>query len=289
MKWAITVFGISVSFLAAGCGGSGNSVAPSSAASTPAAVAGQYSGSALSDFGGFTYFTLNIVQQGSNITGTYSCQNGSLRCLHSTGSLSGTVSGSTLTGRIDFGADGSSCSAFRGTFAANSWTGQYTCGGPVVDNGTWTASTAPSASSCAQTTVLEGSGSVPAYTADVESITTTTTGRLDVTLDWTSSSSTMLIAVAQEPCSFDQWKAGSCRVLLNSSSPPKPLKASVQGLAAGSYVLFIGNANAVAESVSVQVLSSTGSCPAVSSLTTQATDLGLPNEIHGGRSGLLRP
>jgi hypothetical protein len=162
---------------------------------------------------------------------------------------------------------------------------------PVLLAGCGDGATAPSAplggAPCAQTTVLQGTGSLAAYTADVESITTTKAGRLDVTLDWTSTSSTMLVAVAQDPCTFDQFQAGSCNLLLNSSSPPKPLKGSVQSLAAGTYVLFIGNANASAESVSLQVLSSSGSCPAISPLTTGGQ--ALPLEIQGGRSGLIRP
>jgi hypothetical protein len=149
--------------------------------------------------------------------------------------------------------------------------------------------TTPTATPCVQTMLLQGSGSLPAFTADVESVTTTTAGRLDVTLDWSSPSSTMGLVVAQEPCSFDQFQAGSCRVLLNSSSPPKPLKGSVQSLPVGTYALFFGNLNAVVESAAVQVVLSSGSCPAVSSLTTQTTDQKLPIGIHGGRSGLLRP
>jgi hypothetical protein len=158
------------------------------------------------------------------------------------------------------------------------------CGGSTA-----TPTTPSTAPSCVQTMLLEGSGSLPAFTADLESVTTTTTGRLDVTLDWTSPSSTMGIVVAQEPCSFEQWQAGSCKVLLNSSSPPKPLKGSVQALPVGTYAIFFANANSVVESASVQVVLSSGSCPAVSSLTTQTADQRLPNEIQGARSGLLRP
>ena len=98
---------------------------------------------------------------------------------------------------------------------------------------------------------------------------------------------TMLVAVAQAPCTFDDFQAGTCKLLLNSSSPPKPLKESVQDLAVGSYVLFFGNANSAAESISVQVVSSTGSCPAVSPLTTQTSQT-LPVAIQGSRSGLIR-
>jgi hypothetical protein len=161
---------------------------------------------------------------------------------------------------------------------------------PVMLTGCGDGSTTPSSpfgANCTQTTVLQGSGSLPAYTADVESITTTQKGRLDVTFDWTSPSSTMLVAVAQDPCSFDQFQAGTCTVLLNSSSPPKPLKGSVQDAAAGNYVVFLGNANSVAESVSVQVVSNSGNCPAASPMTAPAAQT-MPIGIRSAGSGLIR-
>jgi hypothetical protein len=168
---------------------------------------------------------------------------------------------------------------------------QFLCGAfvAVLGSGCGDSGSTPTSpfggSPCAQTTILQGNGSLPAYTADMESITTTKSGRLDVTLDWTSTSSTMLVAVAQDPCTFENFQAGTCNLLLNSSSPPKPLKGSISTLAAGRYVLFIGNVNSAAESVSLQVVSSSGSCPAASTTASQA---GLPLGIQGGRPGLIR-
>jgi len=161
-------------------------------------------------------------------------------------------------------------------------------GSAACGDGASTPTAPPGGAPCAQTTILQGTGSLPAYTADVESITTTKSGRLDVTLDWTSASSTMLIAVAQDPCTFDQFQAGTCKMLLNTSSPPKPLTGSIADLAAGSYVLFIGNVNAAGESVSLQVVSSSGSCAAPPPAATQAAQT-LPLAIQGGRSRLIRP
>ena len=140
---------------------------------------------------------------------------------------------------------------------------------PVMLTGCGDGSTTPSSpfgADCTQTTVLQGSGSLPAYTADVESVTTTKKGRLDVT--------------------FDQFQAGTCTVLLNSSSPPKPLKGSVQDAAAGNYVVFLGNANSVAESVSVQVVSTSGNCTAAAPVTAPAAQ-SMPVGIQS-RHGLIR-
>jgi hypothetical protein len=122
---------------------------------------------------------------------------------------------------------------------------------------------------CVQTTVLQGNGQIPATTADVETFTTTATGRVDVNLDWTSPATVMGLAVAQNPCTFDQLKANTCTVLLNSMSPPKPLKASIQSVSPGTYVLFVGNTGSVEESITLHVVLSSGPCPAASSTAVQ--------------------
>jgi hypothetical protein len=157
------------------------------------------------------------------------------------------------------------------------------CGG---SNSSPSAPSTPS-TPCVQTIVFQGSGgSIPASTADFESLTTTATGRVDVTLDWTFSSSLMLLQVAQGACNFDQFKASSCTLLLNLSSPPKPLKGSIQNVAAGTYPLIIGNANSVRESVSVQVVLSTGTCPTASSMSSEGK--ASATGIHGMLFGILR-
>jgi hypothetical protein len=118
--------------------------------------------------------------------------------------------------------------------------------------------------------VLQGNGQIPATTADVETFTTTATGRVDVNVDWTSPSTVVGLAVAQNPCTFDQLKANTCTLLLNSMSPPKPLKASIQNVSPGTYVLFVGNTSSADESITLQVVLSTGPCPAASSNAVQA-------------------
>lgn len=126
---------------------------------------------------------------------------------------------------------------------------------------------------CIQTAVLQGTGLLPANTADFETFTTTATGRVDVMLDWTLSSTVMGLAVSQNPCTFDQLKANSCTLLLNTMSPPKPLKGSIPNVSAGTYVLIVANTNSVDESFSLKVVLNTGSCPAPSSGLIQSQSL----------------
>jgi hypothetical protein len=127
---------------------------------------------------------------------------------------------------------------------------------------------------CTQATIFQGAAAIPNNTADFESITTTSTGRLDVTLDWTFASSQEGVFIAQAPCSFAQFKASACNFLLSLISPPKPLKGSAPNVAAGTYVLIIGNAASQNESVSIQVLLSAATCPPLASLSPHSASQG---------------
>ena len=140
---------------------------------------------------------------------------------------------------------------------------------------------------CTRDTLFQGSGSLPANTADFESFTTTATGRVDVTLDWTLPSSKMGVGVAQGPCSFAQLQAGTCTLLVQLTSPPKPLKGSASNVGPGTYGLIIVNPNSVEESVSVQVVLSSSSCPTAASVASQSTREQPFSEIHQERIGIL--
>lgn len=111
----------------------------SSGGTTPDAnVTGTWVGTATSALaGGFLNITLTL-QSGSNVTGTFACSAGSISCLHTTGTLSGTISGNNLTAILSY-PDGHGCGAFDGTVSGNSLSGDYACSDPVVnDFGTWT-------------------------------------------------------------------------------------------------------------------------------------------------------
>lgn len=139
---------------------------------------------------------------------------------------------------------------------------------------------------CTRDTLFQASGSLPPNTADFESFTTTTTGRVDVSLDWTFPSSKMGIGVAQGPCSLAQLQAGACTLLLQLTSPTKPLKGSAPNVGPGTYGLIILNANSVEESVSAQVVLSSSSCPTAASAASQSTREPL-SEIRGELRGIL--
>src|SRR5262245_55940455 len=123
----------------------------------------------------------------------------------------------------------------------------------------------PTPTPCIRTTVFQGAGTIPGQTADFESFTTATTGRVDVTLDWTHADRQMAVFVAQGSCSFNQFRAGNCNFLLQLASPPKPLKGSIPNVAPGTYAYIILNASAKNEAASTSVVVSSATCPAIAS------------------------
>jgi hypothetical protein len=108
---------------------------------------------------------------------------------------------------------------------------------------------------------------VLANTKTVQTVTTTATGSLHVTVDWSSNSNVVSLVLAQAPCSLDQLQNSQCNVLFSLFAPPKPLQDSTSLLRAGSYSLIIGNPNAVDETVSADVVLKSAGCPAESSAT----------------------
>ena len=122
----------------------------------------------------------------------------------------------------------------------------------------------PSAAPCSQTSVFgPAQGSLPTRNLDMESFSTSTTGRVDVFLDWTLADSPMGVYVVQGSCNLDQFNARTCNFIARSEPPgPKPRRISADNVSAGSYTLMIGNFAAVDESVSTQVWSSSSGCPA---------------------------
>lgn len=117
--------------------------------------------------------------------------------------------------------------------------------------------------------------------------TTTTTGRLDVTVDWTFASSRVAVYVVRGSCSIDQLNARTCDFVLRSeaSTTPKPQRLSASNVAAGSYDLFVGNAGTQDEAVSAQVVVSSASCPPIAAVGPGASRT---PEIEGAywKSGL---
>jgi hypothetical protein len=105
-------------------------------------------------------------------------------------------------------------------------------------------------------------GPVPAESVGSLDFTTTTTGRIDVTLDWTFPTSPIgMYLIRTGTCDFSQFD--SCPFLIRSDpSLTKPRKASAENVTPGSFELLVVNFSPNDESLAGQVLLSVGSCPA---------------------------
>lgn len=85
--------------------------------------------------------------------------------------------------------------------------------------------------------------------------TTTRAGALDVTVDWTYSTSDLDTAITRGECSFEQLEANQCTLLAWSvSETAKPEKMHVDSAEAGTYSLFIENTSGVDERFSAEVV-----------------------------------
>lgn len=116
-----------------GCGGSGDG----SDGSSNVNVSGTWVGSTQSQAGfGSAQFALTLSQNGSNVSGTWACISS---CAHASGTISGTISGSTFTASLVF-PDTHSCGAFDANISGNSMSGDFACSDPLGnDFGTWSA------------------------------------------------------------------------------------------------------------------------------------------------------
>ncbi len=105
---------------------------------------GTWNGTATSDNGGSLNITLVLSQIGSNISGHIDCSvHDALQCPGTRGTVSGTLSGSTLTMDVQWD-NGNACNQFDGTLEGGTLKGMYSCqefGGVsnFTDNGNWTA------------------------------------------------------------------------------------------------------------------------------------------------------
>jgi hypothetical protein len=173
-----------------------------------------------------------------------------------------------------------------GSFVALLAVGLSDCGSstPVPTGGTVVAT--PTPVPCTQTTLLKGAGAVPAHTADFETHTVSTSGRIDVTVDWTYASSLIGVFLTQN-CTFDQFKAGACNFLIALQSPPKPLKGSAS-VSAGTYTLIIVNAADQAESLALNSVLSSTSCPALASAGASAAARDLAPGLKPSASSIPR-
>jgi hypothetical protein len=122
---------------------------------------------------------------------------------------------------------------------------------------------APTPTPCAQKVIDSDSGSLPSKTLVYYDFSVPDSGRLDITLDWTYASNNMgLYVTPANTCTLAEFNARSCNFVIRSDSGTKPRKVSAN-VTAGNFRWLIGNFGATDDSVSYQVVLSTGSCPAL--------------------------
>jgi hypothetical protein len=134
------------------------------------------------------------------------------------------------------------------------------CGGDGSSTPTAPSVVTAPAAPCTQSTLLQGSGSLPSRFVGVDPISVNTSGRVDIILDWTFASSAIGVYLVQGACPLDQFNARSCNFLIRSESGAKPRKVSASNVAAGSYSVLVANAGSEAEALSIQVFLASATC-----------------------------
>lgn len=155
------------------------------------------------------------------------------------------------------------------------------CGGSSPSPSSPTPVAVATPQPCAQSVLFQGSGEIRASTLGSMPITATTAGRLDLTVDWTFASNLIGMYVVQGACSLDQFNARACNFLLRVEGAAKPLKGSVN-VQAGIYGVLLANFGSRDDSGAMQIVLSTGSCPAVAASPSAASQTAL-------RIGALQP
>lgn len=84
--------------------------------------------------------------------------------------------------------------------------------------------------------------------------TTSATGTLEASCDWTFASNDIDIGIYRGSCSFNQFLALQCNVLVESTSATaKPERVSSANVPAGTYTLIVASLGNTAESGNCQV------------------------------------
>jgi hypothetical protein len=110
---------------------------PTQSTQPDADVAGTWQGTIRSYENAWPEFRLVLTQNGTSVSGTFSCS--SFGCTIPNGTVSGTVTGSLFSGRVVFQAG--ECHTFNGTQSGQAMSGNYACTGTPFENdsGTWSA------------------------------------------------------------------------------------------------------------------------------------------------------
>jgi hypothetical protein len=122
-----------------------------------------------------------------------------------------------------------------------------------------------------------GSDSLPSKYLLYYDFSVPETGRLDVTLDWTYASNNIgVYVVPANTCTLAEFNARSCNYVLRSETTAKPRKVSVANVAAGNYRWLFGNFGSTDDSISYQIVLSTGGCAPLTNAGPGASAAGAP-------------
>jgi hypothetical protein len=126
---------------------------------------------------------------------------------------------------------------------------------------------------CNQSTLVQESGGIPGSTIVVDDFSVPEDSRLDITLDWTNPASLIgFYLVPASTCTLEEFNQRSCDFLIRLEPPnSKPAQRSIQ-VNAGNYRWMIGNYEEEQESVSIQIVQSTGDCAAVTGTPPSASE-----------------
>ena len=107
-----------------------------------------------------------------------------------------------------------------------------------------------------KTVVTEASiASLPLNYVAGRYFSTSATGTIDVTVDWTFAEDTVHVWLAKGQCTFEQFEADTCQYATQSlASRPKPRILSVPAATAGMYTLIVANWGPKDESLSYQIV-----------------------------------
>lgn len=147
----------------------------------------------------------------------------------------------------------------------------WACGGGSSSPSSPTPVAVATPTPCAQTVQFQGSGDMPAGTLMSLPLTVPSSGRLDVTADWTLTSNSVGLYVAQGACSLAQFNARTCTFVIRLEPGAKPLKGSGSVTAGVVYGVLLSNFGTRDDSGTLQVVLSTGSCAAAGGPTGSAS------------------
>lgn len=141
------------------------------------------------------------------------------------------------------------------------------CGGSSSSTSPTPVAAVPTPTPCAQTALFQATGTMPAGTLMNQPTPVPAAGRLDITADWTLTTNPVGLYVVQGACDLAAFNARACNFLMRVEPGAKPLKGSAQ-VQVGTYLVMLANFGSREDSGAINVVLSTGSCPAATSASS---------------------